>query len=90
MSKEESQQEGKNLTSTEIKDLAQAEEARAKTFSTRVELIRRTIPAVLVGYGVVLSYLYFVLGLRFFPSGLNVGDTLFLIFVTFGYTESAQ
>ncbi|WP_157178747.1 OmpA family protein [Herbaspirillum rubrisubalbicans] len=86
MSKEESQQEGKNLTSTEIKDLAQAEEARAKTFSTRVELIRRTIPAVLVGYGVVLSYLYFVLGLRFFPSGLNVGDTLFLIFVTFGYT----
>lgn len=86
MSYKQGPQASTNLTAAEIKDFALAEEANAKTFSTRVELIRKTIPAVLIGYGVILSYSYFVLGLGFFPSGLNLGDTLFLIFVTFGYT----
>lgn len=46
----------------------------------------KLVPAVLIGYGIVLSFLYFSRALNFFPSGLNVGDTLLLVFITLGYT----
>ncbi|WP_075255796.1 OmpA family protein [Herbaspirillum camelliae] len=74
------------LTPTEQKELAQAEEARAKTLATQIDMTCKLVPAVLIGYGIVLSFLYFSRALNFFPSGLNVGDTLLLVFITLGYT----
>jgi len=83
---EDSTQQNPLLTPTEQKELAQAEEARAKTLATHIDMVCKLVPAVLIGYGVILSFLYFSRALNFFPSGLNAGDTLLLIFVTLGYT----
>ncbi|WP_343742748.1 hypothetical protein [Herbaspirillum huttiense] len=83
---EDSTQQNPLLTLTEQKELAQTEEARAKTLATHIDMVCKLVPAVLIGYGVILSFLYFSRALNFFPSGLNTGDTLLLIFVTLGYT----
>ncbi|MFJ1259714.1 hypothetical protein [Cupriavidus sp. CuC1] len=68
-----------------VKAIAQAREAGANKIGSLLDSLRKNLPAFAVSYGVVVAFLYFSLAVNFFPSGVNVGDALLLLFMAFGY-----
>ena len=67
------------------KEVAQTKESEAKTASTYVETVRKLVPIIALGYGLIAAFVYFFISANFFPSGVTTGDTLLFVFVAMGY-----
>jgi outer membrane protein OmpA-like peptidoglycan-associated protein len=55
----------------------------------RVEKVVKLVPAVSVAYGSLVCFAYFFGAIHFFPTGMNISDTLLLVFIAFGYGLSS-
>lgn len=74
-----------HLRAAKVRELAQAEAAKASRLSTYSDLLLKWVPALSLSYGFVVAFMYFFGEINFFPAGVNVGDALLLLFIAFGY-----
>lgn len=70
---------------TELKEASLVSEAKAKTLDSYAGIVRKVVPMIALAYGLGVSFSYFFLAIKFFPSGMSLGDTLLYVFIALGY-----
>ncbi|WCM93979.1 hypothetical protein M5C99_04390 [Acidovorax sp. NCPPB 2350] len=67
------------------KERRQALESHSKRLTGYIDTAKTAIPLIAAGYGVLATFLYCFVVIKFFPSGLSVGDNLLFVFVALGF-----
>jgi len=70
-------------------EIARIKESEAKTWSTKIDTIRKLVSALAFAYGIATAFVYFFLSANVFPSDVTFGDTLLFIFLAMGYALMA-
>ncbi len=70
---------------TAEKERRQALESHSKRLTGYIDTAKTAIPLIAAGYGVLVTFLYCFVVIKFFPSGLSVGDNLLFVFVALGF-----